>query len=280
VEIANPHQPPNITTRFDRAGFITEVTLDGVHRFCASEPNNLSHPSSGGRGICNEFVFDISKEVAVGEYFPKLGVGLLQKNEEAPYHLSKKYEVKPFTVHVDASENQAVFTTEPAECHGYGVKQIKTVAVHNNELSVTVHVTNTGQHPIEGGEYCHNFLTINGMAIGPDYSVEFEDVKNLSLENVSGVMTCRDKTVTFTRYDREAAQAFVPMDSIIRRDAFRWTLRNPSGGAYIKAREEIDICRLVLWAADHMVSVESFHKLSLQPGASGQWTRRWVFKSC
>ena len=79
VEITYPGQAPNTTYRFDRAGFITEVVLDGTHRFCATEPNNLSHPSSGGRGICNEYIFDVSGKASVGEHFPKLGVGLLKK---------------------------------------------------------------------------------------------------------------------------------------------------------------------------------------------------------
>ena len=32
VEIAEPGLFPNVTTRFDRAGFVTQVTLDGRHQ--------------------------------------------------------------------------------------------------------------------------------------------------------------------------------------------------------------------------------------------------------
>ena len=49
VEIAEPGEAPNTGFRFDRAGFIADVVLDGAHSFCTSEPLNLIHPSSGGR---------------------------------------------------------------------------------------------------------------------------------------------------------------------------------------------------------------------------------------
>lgn len=58
VEIALPGQEPNTTNRFDRAGFITQVTLDGRYKFCTREPDNLAHPCSGGIGLCSEYQTD------------------------------------------------------------------------------------------------------------------------------------------------------------------------------------------------------------------------------
>ncbi|MGQ7408281.1 hypothetical protein [Streptococcus suis] len=51
VEIAEPGERPNDTFRFDRAGFISNVILDGDTHFCANEPMNLRHLSSG-RTVC------------------------------------------------------------------------------------------------------------------------------------------------------------------------------------------------------------------------------------
>ena len=55
VEITEPGIVPNTTARFDRAGFISQVTLDNKYDFCTKEPDNLSHPCSGGVGLCNEY---------------------------------------------------------------------------------------------------------------------------------------------------------------------------------------------------------------------------------
>jgi hypothetical protein len=264
VEIAYPGEPPNVTTRFDRAGFITEVTLDGAHRFCASEPNNLSHPSSGGRGICCEYIFDPSKEAAVGGRFPKLGVGLLEKTEDEPYRFMEKYNAEPFPVDVQAGESSVTFKTAPVECLGYAAAQTKTVSAEGNALSVSVRLENAGSKPIHGREYCHNFLTINGMALGPDYHLELEDMEDMNAQ--SGIFSVSGKSVAVTHYERPASFLEVPADKLPKGSAFNWTLCNPAGGGRVRVKDEIDICHLALWAADHMISVEAFHRLELQPG--------------
>ena len=56
VEIAEPGIFPADTSRFDWCGFITSINLDGAHEFCAAEPTNLVHPSTGGIGLCNEYL--------------------------------------------------------------------------------------------------------------------------------------------------------------------------------------------------------------------------------
>lgn len=77
-------------TRFDWTGFITQVTLEqGKHMFCVPE-SLVPGQGTGGIGLCNEF--SISRAIGyddaeVGEWFPKPGVGLLQKQEDAPIFL-------------------------------------------------------------------------------------------------------------------------------------------------------------------------------------------------
>jgi hypothetical protein len=276
VEVALPGEPPNVTCRFDRAGFVTEVVLDGSHRFCASEPNNLSHPSSGGRGICCEFIFDPSGEAAVGGRFPKFGVGLLEKATDEPYRFMAKYDTDPYNVSFKADESSVTFQTAPKECLGYGVAQTKTVSAEGNVLSVSVRLENTGGKPIRAREYCHNFLTVNGMALGPDYRLEFEDIEGL--EDTAGIFSAKGKNVSVTHYERAASFMEVPADKLPQAGVFRWTMSNPAAGGRISVKDEIDICHLALWAADHMVSVEAFHKIELQPGETGSWKRSWTFE--
>jgi hypothetical protein len=276
AEIALPGEPPNVTSRFDRAGFVTEVTLDGTHRFCASEPNNLSHPSSGGRGICCEYIFDPSHEAAVGERFPKLGVGLMEKTSDEPYRFMSKYRTDHFDIFTKAGESSVTFQTAPKECLGYAAAQTKTVSAEGNSLTMEVRLENTGRLPIIGREYCHNFLTVNGMALGPDYHLELEDAENLEAE--AGIFSAHGKSVAVTRYERAASFMEIPADKLHKGGVFRWMLCNPAAGGRIRVTDEIDICHLALWAADHMLSVESFHKIALKPGESGGWKRTWTFE--
>ncbi len=103
VEITEPGVYPNTMTRFDRAGFVTQVTLDGRHQFCTREPTNVPHPPTGGVGLCSEFQSgEPALEAPMGAQFPKLGVGLLTKDLEGRYVFHHRYPCDPFPISFDA----------------------------------------------------------------------------------------------------------------------------------------------------------------------------------
>jgi len=279
VEIARPNEVPNSTTRFDRAGFITEIVLDGVHRFCATEPNNLSHPSSGGRGLCSEYLFDVSAEAGIGESFPKFGVGLLKKFEDASYKFWGKYEAEPYGVRVEEGKDSARFVTEPRLCMGYAISQQKEIRVQDNRLVMQITVKNEGDKPISAREYCHNFLTINGMALGPDYKIRMDSIKDMGNDVLNGPIKGDGHGFTFARYSPSPASVRVPKEEIRTGTpaAFEWSIINEASGARVYVKDEIDLCDMTMWCADHIVSVEAFHKLELAPGQSDTWRRTWIF---
>lgn len=85
-------------TRFDWTGFITQVTLEkGNHTFCV--PESLKEgEGTGGSGLCNEF--GISRaigydEAPIGGWFPKPGIGLLQKLDSQSYSFISEYPLTP-----------------------------------------------------------------------------------------------------------------------------------------------------------------------------------------
>jgi LEA14-like dessication related protein len=279
VEMAHPNEVPNITTRFDRAGFITEIVLDGVHRFCATEPNNLSHPSSGGRGLCSEYVFDVSAEAKIGEPFPKFGVGLLKKFEDAPYKFWERYDAEPYNIRVEDSKDGARFITEPRFCMGYAISQKKDVWVKDNRLIMQITVKNEGEKPVSIREYCHNFLTINSMALGPDYKIRMDSIKDMGKDVLNGQIKGDGHGFTFAQYSPSPASVKVPLEEIQigNPKIFEWSMINEASGARIDVKDEIDICGMTMWCADHIVSVEAFHKLELAPGQSNTWQRTWIF---
>jgi hypothetical protein len=277
IEIANPAEPPNDTCRFDRAGFITEVVLDGRHRFCATEPNNLKHPSTGGRGICNEYKMDVSGEAAPGGYFPKLGIGLFKKEKDEPYSFYNKYECKPYSVSFKREDSRAVFTTEAQDCMGYAVRQEKEISVNDSTLTMKVRLENPGQKDIDAMEYCHNFLTINGMAIGPDYVIETPNLSDRGKGVIEGIFRGCGNGYTFGNYQPEASLLLPDIKDLRMDGCFSWTMRNNAAKAGIEVEDFFRPGHLAIWQADHMVSFEVFHTIKLKPGESGEWVRRWTF---
>ena len=281
VDVSEPGAPPNTTTRFDRAGFIEEVVLDGVHRFCASEPRNLSHVSSGGRGICNEYKSTADAEAPVGGLFMKPGVGLLLKETDEPYKFMNNYSVTPFKIDVSHVENAILFVTHPILCGGYALKQEKRLEVIGNKLDMRIKLTNTGDKVFVGEEYCHNFITVNCMSLGPNYTLEFPSGKDRGDTELNAELRSDGKKITFSGPLGAARMFMMGADEFSHSpgDKFEWIFKNNKEGAQVHVYEQINLGRVLLWAADHMLSTESFHMISLAPGASCAWTRTWVFET-
>ena len=146
----------NLTSRFNRAGFITSVVLDGKTEFCGDERGGTH-----GAGLCSEITTDSpSREAGVGELFPKFGVGLIKKPDELPYMFMRPYEADPFEIRYELYGDRVAFETDPKPASGYALREKKTVSVTGNVLRVDYEVENTGEKAFEYSEYCHNFLNL------------------------------------------------------------------------------------------------------------------------
>lgn len=162
VEIADSDTPFQIP-RFDRAGFITSVILDGSHTFCTGESLQPDSRSTGGVGLCNEYgIFSPIgyEDTKPGEKFLKIGVGLLTRPDEKPYSFMRKYDYSPLKINASYGNDFAKFGGMHAECKGYAVKLDKTIIISANRLRIEYHIENMGALPIHTNEYCHNFISV------------------------------------------------------------------------------------------------------------------------
>lgn len=286
VEIADPGTAPNDNFRFDRTGFITEVILDDGTRFCASEPRNLRHPSSNGRGFCSCNRFDTSMEVKAGEYFPIVGIGLLKKPDEKKYSQFQRYEEDfiPFEIRVEYSEDAARFEVLPMPCNGYAVHEVRTIRVEENRIISDVQLRNVGEKPIDIVEYCHNFISIEGMAVGPDYTIDFPQIQDLSGQEQMDAER-GTKTNFLTNGKGFRMKQFEPGDysvaltdySFYKEEPFLWRVANSAAGAYVEGKDSINLSRVKIWTADHMICPEIYQQISLQPGECVNWCRELSF---
>lgn len=305
VEIAQPGSVYS-GSRFDWSGFITQVTMDGKHTYCAPESYQEGH-GTGGIGLCNEFGNDMPvgfDDATPGETFPKLGIGLLLKDDK-PYSFFRPYPVvKPFPIRVDAGTDQAIFIVEPVETHGYAARLTKTVSVAGRSLQIAYHLENEGQKAIMTNEYCHNFMAINRQEVGPDYSLAFpfiprvEDTWRQFKPLLPGWMRILPERWS----DRMLIKRFDKMQRVIRLEGSFLRLRNvpetafyarllgfertdqaqwqlvhvPSG---VGLREFVDFTpvRLAVWGEAHVISAEVFTEIQLEPGQAVQWVRRYEF---
>lgn len=284
IGISEAGEAPNNKWRFDRAGYISDVVLDGGIHFCASEPRNLAHPNSGGRGLCNEFRFDPSAEAKIGEYFPKFGVGLIRKEDEEPYSFYREYkDVLPFNVEFTRTENEAVFVTLPQPCLGYAIRTVKTISVQGETLTMDTEVENVGEKAITMNEFCHNFISIDGMAVGSDYTLSLPNIPDLGHERLhnrrgfSGAMRGNGKGLTFcefTAIDTDYAVMGSDMDKAL---PFTWEMTHRGARAFVKGEDHLHPKFLAVWGVDHMLSPEVVYEFTIKPGETHQWRRNWTF---
>lgn len=284
LEIAEPGERPNTGFRFDRAGFIADVILDGGMHFGAAEPRNLIHPCSGGRGFCSEYRFDCSNEAEVGEFFPKFGVGLIRKEDCEKYIFYKKYrEVKEFETKIHTSGQKAVFETEMPPCLGYGLTAKKTVSVSENAMTMEIEVHNTGEKEIAMEEFCHNFISIDGMAVGSDYQLEMPQIPDLGYERLpnrrgfSGAFRGNGHGLTFCEFTAIDTDTLIRGEDIKKKIPFCWRLLHKGARAYVEGEDYYHPAKIAVWGVDHMFCPEIVHGFLLKPGENHEWKRVWRF---
>lgn len=283
VTLADPAEVQPLTTRFDHTGFVTEVILDKSVRFCASEPRNMKSPSSGGRGLCSEFCFDPSSEAAVGEYFPKFGVGLLKKSEDERFCFYKKYECIPFAHTVEqVGETEIIFRTLPSLCMGYAAESVRKVTVEENRITMEMQLANAGERAFTVCEYCHNFFSLDGMALGPEYSLTLPgglhmDQRVLMRKEGAELFDIAGNTVRPRHASFTPASFRLETDDICGDVPFVWCLHHDGADVTVEGTEFFRPFEVNIWANDHMFCPEVFFHRSLRPGQSCEWKRQWSF---
>ncbi len=264
-------------SRFDWTGFITQVILDGQHSFCTLESLDPTL-GSGGRGLCNEFGIEAPigfADARTGQSFPKIGIGLLTKPDDGPYAFFRPYLISPFDFSQEHRSDCLIQYVAARETRGYAMELTKTIRVAGPMLEMVYQLTNTGNRPFSTTEYNHNFISLDGEPLGPDYSLLLPDS---TVPNPLPVpLTRKDGTLGWNETPKDDFYFRTPGFS--RSANFSWELRH--GGRRIGLRESNDfpIKQFALWGRAHVVSPEVFIGLALAPSDTVTWCRRHEFFS-
>lgn len=278
VELADPEECGGV--RFDRTGFITQVRLKrSGHTFCTRERPDPG-AGTGGAGICGEFGLFTPvgyDGAAVGEPFPKLGVGLLTRLDESGYDFRVSYPADYFAIRTEFGAQCAWYAVEPKECGGYAAKLEKNVRIEGASLIIDYELRNVGARPIETEEYAHNFLAIDGHGPGPAYRLTF--AAPLRLDAMEPVYTPRVADV---------AERELRLRCELERDIYcafdippgaeaGWELVHEPTGAGVRERCASGAVRLAVWGAPHVLSPELFVAVRVMPGERMAWRRVYEF---
>jgi len=305
VEVAQPGTVYH-RTRFDWSGLITQVTLDGSHTFCVPEDHDPAK-GTGGIGLCAEF--GIEKAIGYvdakpGEPFPKLGIGLLKRPQDANYRFFVDHEIASlFPIEIEILPNQARFVVEPLECRGYAVRLTKTLSVNENWLTIAYHLENRGSQPVHTHEYCHNFIGIDNQPVGVDYRLSMPYAVTLERNRAAfrGFLPplLRRVTPDFVLdwlVKRMAGSSVVSVNGseigwkaapkgafycrplgFFQTEQAQWSLVHTPSAVAVREYDDFLPARVVLWGAGHVISPEVYIDIDVEPGESQAWTRRYEF---
>ena len=282
IEICEPGEGDNCGSRFDRAGYIRQVTLDGKYHFCENEPDNLSQQCSGGAGICSEICCEgVDTETSVGEYFPKFGVGLLLKPDDNPYIFHRRYECMPFRVDSKRVSSSISFGTEQLEHAGRSLLEEKTIWVEDNVLTMEYKFVNTGTKPLNLSEYSHDFVTLNGLHTGPDYRLEMPALfsqEGKRPPHGNGTMMGTRTGFSFSAPGVEPSFIPVSGEEMDRTKPFSWTLAHSVCPLRITGEPSLAPESAFIWSVGNIVSPEVFIRFALIPDDRITYRRRWTFE--
>ena len=263
--------------RFNWNCFVDSLVLDGKYQLAEPEQRIASRYSSGGAGLCSEYIqANVQEETPIGEKWPHMGSGYLIR-EQDPFHFSKTYAVDPFATTYKASENAVDFTTEAVLCQGYAYREEKSVRVESNTITISTTLKNTGGKPIIAQEYNHNFLSINGEPVGPHYKLLLPQFMNVESIAEGGCLVGGKDYLTWSGAPADKNRFYNRLDHVNPVKApYTWMLVHENVPITIRENDDFIPLRAAVWGVEHCICAEIFIDIHVEPGQIKTWNRTWT----
>jgi len=270
-------------SRFDWTGKIVAVKYNGVYVTGIERTDNRDE-NTIGKGFYNEFGIDkpiAYDETSEGDWFHKIGIGVLKKDEE-PYNFSKKYEIKPAEFDVIAEDGKVTFVCNSELINGYSYVLVKEIELLESGFVINYSLENTGENTIETNEYVHNFIAINNDLVGSNYIVKFPFTTDPKLfdatVNSEGKVEIEENGFSFIGTPEE--QFFFSNLSGGETVNASWEIINLESKIGISETASFKTNKVTLWGWKHVISPELFFDINLKPGKKIKWKRTYkVFET-
>ena len=262
-------------SRFDWMGMITDVVLDNKDKFCSKE-SLIEGEGTDGKGLYNEFGIEDPigyEDAAIGDEFPKIGVGLLKKESSKAYDFFHQYSINEFKNEVKVEDDNITFICNPKETRGYEIKYIKKISIKENELIVDYTIENLGKKAINTTEYCHNFILINDKLVGNDYLLRFS--YPVEMDNKPEILDINNNEIMFNQEVKDVFYCRLKNFSKERGQYFE--LIHKASGVGVRESSDFNIERVAIWGMEHVISPEVFVNVNINPGESQSWKRTYKF---
>jgi hypothetical protein len=284
-------------TRFDWSGVISHLEARGHTYFGAwfkaHDPGIVdvafvpkldgfaAGTPSAALGPVEEFSDPIGyDDAAAGGSFIKLGVGVLQKPQEAKYAWSTRYViVDPGKWTVRKQPDSIEFQQEINGPSDYAYVYRKTIRLPQgkSEMILEHSLKNTGHKLIETPVYEHNFFVIDDQPSGPDFVIKVPFQIEPARDKLD-VLQVRGKEVVFSRelLKDERAMIFLAGFSGDAKD-YDIRVENRKTKAGVRITGDRPLSRLPVWSIRPTRCPEPFIDVRVEPGKEFTWRISYEF---
>jgi len=259
---------------------VVQITLDAEHRFCSAD-RRPDGRSCGGIGLMNEFIpsdqgtFD---DPAFGGSFLKMGVGILRNGTGQPYSQKTDYPIeRPLSYTEEGSPGVYGVRGVQSDFFGYAYELSKTISVAGAELTLEMHLKNTGSKTLEFQEYNHNFLCLSspgsgtqGHEIAVGWKPELSNPADFDLETDGSLHRVILRDFATEAVATEFRGAVGAAEGSVQ-------LRYRPSGLSVSETLDRPLSKLFLWATKDVVCPELFAAFRVQAGEYVRWRRRYRF---
>ena len=274
VRILYPNGVKYDRTRWCHTGFIQDVWYKGI-KFSEYERNRHGEQlTSEGSGLCCQFTSISPEEAVPGKItlLPGVGIGIYKTPNAAQDRLDVH---KQLDIKVTYTQDSAVFETQTPTVDGFSYFETRKIQLCGSEIIEKVTFTNNGEKEIHMQEFCHNFLSLAGEEISPNYILEVPAV-DVPEGFQNNAMVFKDGHFTFLRHPDKACY-FDDRINVKSCDDYAWIMKTKKGKAFCYEKIDFTPARVSVWSDYYTLCPEMFVKIELKPGQTTSWQRTWGF---
>ena len=260
-------------TRFDWAGVFESIEYRGCNY---AEPwfekyNPLAHDAVCGPA--EEFSPIGLDEVAPGEPFLKIGVGMLEKME-GEYDRFKLHKIlDPGTRSVEVTKDSIIQVHHLQSTQGYAYEYVKEIRLTGeNSFCINHRLTNKGVKALKGDVYNHNFFTLGLLETGESRQLDFPFKPEGDWRAEYSEVGFTENGIRFTRTLKKGESVYTgnihETGKGLAGSPNAFVLRETQTSRGVSAECALPMTKAVFWSYHLIACIEPYIDFSLAPGES------------
>ena len=258
-------------TRFDWAGVFESIEYRGCNY---AEPwfekyNPVAHDAVCGPA--EEFSPIGVEDVAVGEPFLKIGVGMLEKME-GEYDRFKLHRIlDPGTRTHEVTKDSIIQTHHLDSAQGYAYEYVKEIRLTGEDSFCISHkLINKGSKTLKGDVYNHNFFTLGLLETGASRQLDFPYKPEGDWRAEYSEVGFTENGIRFTRTLQKGESVYTgnihEAGKGLSGSPNAFTLTETKTGRGVRAKCALPMTKAVFWSYHLIACIEPYIDFNIAPG--------------